>query len=113
MIIFINKLPIPSLKQYCFVSFTLIGIVIIYANKVLHDIKSDTFKSEAFEDHTSYFEENGYLLTAYRAICTEPWCIWVLINFCYCVLILLGKVIQGIIFGKLRALENQVSAVSD
>ena len=107
MIIFINRLPIPSLKQYCVASFALIGIVVIYANKLLHDMKNNEYTNEKFENHVEYLEEHGYFLTACRTISREPWCIWVLINFCYCGLILFSKVIQGIIFGKLRALENQ------
>lgn len=107
MIIFINKLPIPSLKQYCGVSFALLAVLIIYANKLLHDINTNDYKNDRFDDYTEYMSENGYWWTAYKAISIEPWCIWVLINSCYCFLILFGKIIQSIIFGKLRALENQ------
>lgn len=37
----------------------------------------------------------------------EPVCIWTLINMAYCVLILLGKTIQKLVFGELRASERQ------
>lgn len=153
MIIFLNKLPIPNLKHYCLFSFTLLVIVIIYANKLLHDIKNNTFNSNVNRivnetidsnainnadassysnlnsNYSVYMEKYGYFYTAYKAVTNEPWCIWVrdlitlkisnpnpkliskfkvLINFCYCVIILFSKVIQRLIFGKLRALENQV-----
>ncbi|RUS76010.1 hypothetical protein EGW08_016215 [Elysia chlorotica] len=37
----------------------------------------------------------------------ETWCVWTLVNSSYCVLILLGKVIQSIVFGELRVSEQQ------
>lgn len=38
----------------------------------------------------------------------EPLCVWTLINMGYCLLILLGKVIQKLIFGDLRVSEQQL-----
>lgn len=38
----------------------------------------------------------------------EPLCVWTLINMGYCLLILMGKVIQKLIFGDLRASEHQL-----
>ncbi|XP_054162781.1 E3 ubiquitin-protein ligase AMFR-like [Oppia nitens] len=37
----------------------------------------------------------------------EPLCIWTLINSAYCCLILVGKVIQKLVFGELRVSEQQ------
>ncbi|KAK4301702.1 hypothetical protein Pmani_026173 [Petrolisthes manimaculis] len=37
----------------------------------------------------------------------EPLCIWTLINMAYCVLILLGTLIQRLVFGELRVSEQQ------
>lgn len=37
----------------------------------------------------------------------EPLCIWTLINMAYCCLILVGKVIQKLVFGELRVSEQQ------
>ncbi|XP_015782986.1 E3 ubiquitin-protein ligase AMFR [Tetranychus urticae] len=37
----------------------------------------------------------------------EPLCVWTLINMAYCCLILLGKVIQTLVFGELRVSEQQ------
>ncbi|KAI1280823.1 E3 ubiquitin-protein ligase AMFR [Halotydeus destructor] len=37
----------------------------------------------------------------------EPLCIWTLINMAYCCLILVGKVIQRMVFGDLRVSEQQ------
>ena len=38
----------------------------------------------------------------------EPLCVWTLINMGYCLLILLGKIIQKLIFGDLRSSEQQL-----
>ena len=37
----------------------------------------------------------------------EPLCVWTLINSAYCCLILVGKVIQKLVFGELRVSEQQ------
>lgn len=37
----------------------------------------------------------------------EPLCIWTLMNMAYCCLILLGKLIQRVVFGQLRVSEQQ------
>nr|XP_046909661.1 E3 ubiquitin-protein ligase AMFR-like [Dermatophagoides farinae] len=38
----------------------------------------------------------------------EPLCVWTLINMSYCLLILFGKLIQKLVFGDLRASEQQL-----
>ena len=150
MIIFLNRLPIPNLRHYCMLSLFLFLLVVLYANKVLHDIAYNRFARSLQQAHQqeqqqeqqlpqlssnsnepdqplqqllpsmpvnrsngttiydlAYVEANGYLFSILKIITSEPWCIWVLINFCYCGLLLFSKVIQGIVFGKLRAVENQ------
>lgn len=105
MIIFLNRIPIPNLRHYCLVSLSLFAIVFLYAQKVLHDLTNAKFANEKYD--AAYVEENGYFYTTFKMITSEPWCIWVLVNFCYCGLLIFSKIIQNIIFGKLRAIENQ------
>lgn len=125
MIILLNRLPIPNLKHYCVLSFSLFFLVIIYAYKIFNDLnnRSDILASttspitanqdtpESIDATSELFDEdakrNVTFKTIYRTVTNEPWCIWVLINFCYCGFLLISKVIQGIIFGKLRVVENQ------
>lgn len=76
MIIFLNKLPIPNLKHYCIFSFGLLGLVILYSQKILRDLKNDNYKSDKF-DYVNSIETSGYLFTTYKAITNEPWCLWV------------------------------------
>lgn len=42
------------------------------------------------------------LLDVLYLLFTEPICVWTLINMAYCCLILVGKVIQKLVFGELR-----------
>lgn len=106
MIIFLNKLPIPNLKHYSLISFGLLGIVLLYSQKLFFELKNNSYTNDKFNANES-IEQNGLLYTTYKAITHETWCVWSLINFCYCGILLFSKVIQGIIFGKLRAVENQ------
>ncbi len=127
MIIFLNRLPIPNLKHYCLLSFSLFLLVLLYAYKILNDLNNINNNNnnnsttnnyglgeeeEVLDDlltNTNKFNTNNTTAKfIYKTITNEPWCIWVLINFCYCGFLLISKVIQGIIFGKLRAVENQV-----
>jgi hypothetical protein len=107
MIIFLNKLPIPNLRVYSMFSTILLSVLLFYSQKIYNDLQSNVYKSEKF-DPVESIEKDGYFVTTYLAIANEPWCVWVMINFCYCCLLLFSKVIQGIVFGKLRAVENQV-----
>jgi hypothetical protein len=106
MIILLNKLPIPNLKHYCAFSLALFVVVLVYAQKILRDISKNEYTSEKYDKE--YIKANGSFYTTYKVIVNEPWCIWVLINFCYCGLLIFSKIIQGLIFGKLRVVENQV-----
>lgn len=108
MIIFLNKLPIPNLRVYSMFSTLLLSVLLFYSQKIYYDLKNNVYKSEKFDPIES-IEKDGYFKATYLAITNEPWCVWVMINFCYCCLLLFSKVIQGIVFGKLRAVENQVS----
>ena len=126
MIVFLNKLPMPNLKHYCMLSFGLLAIVLAYFQKIFYEYKQHEASASVAAATAAAASENpaaaallnvnltdsirthGLFVTTYRTVCSEPWCIWVLINFCYCCLLLFSKVVQGITFGKLRAVENQV-----
>lgn len=96
-------------------SFSLFFLVLIYAFKIYdltHDDQDDqpqSIEAELNESNETLTQtnRNTTFKIIYKTIANEPWCIWVLINFCYCGFLLISKVIQGIIFGKLRAVENQ------
>lgn len=122
MINILTKLPIPSLRHYCLFSFSLLSLVALYAYKVMYDFrnKDEPQQDEEVNSNTrisiditpSTLDEASkasMVWSTYHAVVNEPWCVWVLINFSYCCLILFSKIIQMVVFGKLRAVENQVS----
>ncbi|XP_076470742.1 E3 ubiquitin-protein ligase AMFR-like isoform X2 [Babylonia areolata] len=59
--------------------------------------------------------ESGNLTLPYESyemnflwvLTSEAWCVWTMVNSVYCVLILLGKLIQAVVFGDLRVSEQQ------
>ncbi|KAH9389022.1 hypothetical protein TYRP_008374 [Tyrophagus putrescentiae] len=83
----------------------------------LNDTLSRTnFFSDLLERHNASLIindlfQNQHFLRLYDVgyiMVHEPLCVWTLINMGYCLLILLGKVIQKLIFGDLRASEHQL-----
>lgn len=117
-LILLNRLPVPNLRQYCTLSLVLLSTVILYAQKLLFNIANNEFiinnndvddnnQNQTFLNST-FIQENGYVYTIYKAITNEPWCLWVLINCCYCALLLFSKLVQKMIFGNLRVVEYQV-----
>ncbi len=114
MIIFLNRVPTPNLRQYCYFSLGSLFFIVIYAQKIFRDLLNEegdleSWKPMEADNHGTLYMVHGYISATSRIILNEPWCIWVLINFSYCCLILFSKIIQELIFGKLRVVENQVT----
>lgn len=86
-------------------SLGFLALVVIYAQKIFHSLINEHFADDIVDEE--FLKENGYVMATLKYILNEPWCIWVLINFCYCGLLIFSKLIQEIIFGKLRVVENQ------
>ncbi len=105
MIIFLNRLPVPTLGHYAYASCGLLALVLLYAQKTAYDLLSERFSAPACT--AELLAAQGYALTTLRAVLAEPWCVWALINFAYCGLLVFSKLLQGAIFGKLRVVERQ------
>nr|XP_050862799.1 E3 ubiquitin-protein ligase AMFR-like isoform X1 [Vespula vulgaris]XP_050862800.1 E3 ubiquitin-protein ligase AMFR-like isoform X1 [Vespula vulgaris]XP_050862802.1 E3 ubiquitin-protein ligase AMFR-like isoform X1 [Vespula vulgaris] len=113
---FLDRLPVPNLRVYTTLSFAVLSCSVYYAAQI---VKDPAWRA----NHTSIIEgiddvmENGTMtypksfgmhfkeLLSFMA--QDPACIWTLINMAYCVLILLGKTIQKLVFGDLRVSERQ------
>lgn len=114
-VLFLDRLPLPSLQAYTAFSLIPLSCSIYYAIQVT---SQPGWKSNATltPDSTPLFQDSqtngtnsgGFSLTEvlYYMI-EEPLCIWTLINMAYCCLILFGKVIQRLVFGELRVSEQQ------
>lgn len=87
---------------------TLTGQTNFYQNNLFTDFFNRHNSTFPFND---VLENNPYLGRMVDIACImfhQPLCVWTLINMGYCLLILLGKVIQKLIFGDLRASEHQL-----
>ncbi|XP_017877816.1 E3 ubiquitin-protein ligase AMFR-like [Ceratina calcarata] len=111
---FLDRLPIPNLRVYTAVSFAVLSCSVYYAVLI---IKDPAWKSnhtyvvnplDAWENEPSEPRNFAvHMKELFQCMLDEPICIWTLINMAYCVLILLGKTIQKLVFGELRASERQ------
>lgn len=113
---FLDRVPVPNLRVYTTISFAVLSCSVYYAAQVVKDPAWRT-------NHTSIVEgindvsENGTTTyprsfgTHFKELLAfmvqDPGCIWTLINMVYCVLILVGKSIQKLVFGDLRVSERQ------
>ncbi|XP_062922755.1 autocrine motility factor receptor a [Mobula hypostoma] len=52
-------------------------------------------------------EGHGFVLEMAWYLVSDGWCIWVLVNTACCLLMLIGKLIQYVVFGTLRVSERQ------
>lgn len=101
MIVLLKKIPIPNLKHYCLFSISLLFIVFIYANKLIHDIRSKEVNNKdkqlinEISDQKSIFKNRSFLSIyelAYDEIMNEPWCVWVnYLNFYFIISYLIDK----------------------
>ncbi|XP_049831442.1 E3 ubiquitin-protein ligase AMFR-like isoform X1 [Schistocerca gregaria] len=119
-VVLLDRLPLPSLRAYTFISLLLVSCSVYYAVQVTSDPKwranatlasegtgetpRDTVERTVEEPNLTLFQ---YLTQLVVFMVQEPLCIWTLINMAYCVLILVGKVIQRLVFGELRVSEQQ------
>lgn len=124
-------LPLPSLQAYTTISVLLLSCSIYYAFQVtsepdwklnatlsvgvIADVNGSTNDSSPPLGLASHANETALnfafllenpiivrLLDVLYLLFTEPICVWTLINMAYCCLILVGKVIQKLVFGELR-----------
>ncbi|XP_046397558.1 E3 ubiquitin-protein ligase AMFR-like [Ischnura elegans] len=123
----LDRLPLPNLRTYVTVSVLLLTSSVFYAAEVTSDPEwknnlttyaTDTKTVEVEKNESTVFVmPNGIVeeiipkrfkpKEVMAFMIRDPLCIWSLINGAYCCLILLGKIIQGAVFGELRVSEQQ------
>ncbi|KAF4520488.1 hypothetical protein B566_EDAN004739 [Ephemera danica] len=122
-VVLLDRLPLPSLPAYTAVSVALLACSLYYAAQNAAAVGDGPASSGSNEDvvnastlgQEDQFEGIRALCWAFGRRCTtvlafmvhEPFCIWPLVNMAYCILVLLGKCIQGAVFGELRVSETQ------
>ncbi|XP_064467008.1 E3 ubiquitin-protein ligase AMFR-like isoform X2 [Ornithodoros turicata] len=130
--VFLDRLPLPSLQAYTAISVLLLSGSVYYAVQVTSDLEwrlNATFNFDFTSDMDTsvnvqnvtfvnsrqitleqFLMEHHYIRRIVEVLYfmfLEPLCIWTLINMAYCCLILIGKVIQKLVFGELRVSEQQ------
>ncbi|KAK3785162.1 hypothetical protein RRG08_021961 [Elysia crispata] len=114
--ILLERLPLPSLHTYISLSVLFLGLATFYAHQtIMTKLTSDpnTQLEEELDlppeliNLTLPYSEDEHFLNMLFIMRIETWCVWTLVNSSYCVLILLGKLIQSIVFGELRVSEQQ------
>ncbi|XP_045133403.1 E3 ubiquitin-protein ligase AMFR-like isoform X2 [Portunus trituberculatus] len=127
MPVVLDRLPLPNLTWYTGLSVVLLACSVYYAGVqvTLNPNWKERLleKTTATDDEVSLYHVSGggheapggegrhmtpYLIPEVISFMFhEPLCIWTLINIAYCVLILLGTLIQRLVFGELRVSEQQ------
>lgn len=124
MPVVLDRLPLPNLTWYTGFSFLLLSFSVYYAG--VQVAQNPNWKEKLLEKHNRsdvqdevslyHVEDNRaqeremtpYLIPEVISFMFhEQLCIWTLINMAYCVLILLGTLIQRLVFGELRVSEQQ------
>ncbi|OWF34775.1 E3 ubiquitin-protein ligase AMFR-like [Mizuhopecten yessoensis] len=134
-VVYLERLPLPSLQTYSAISAILLSCSVFYAYQVVVSVEeisksvtvdlpapasiprdvgsilnkredaSSIEPVEEFMNFTLPYDNLGWNI--FHVLTTEGWCIWTLVNTAYCCLIFLGKVIQKQVFGDLRVSERQ------
>ncbi|XP_024939992.1 E3 ubiquitin-protein ligase AMFR isoform X2 [Cephus cinctus] len=115
--VFLDRLPVPSIRVYTTISIAILSCSVYYAAQIVKDPAWRTNQTEIAVGDGNNVTGNGiandsrtigvHLEELLACMVQEPGCIWTLINMAYCVLILLGKSIQKLVFGELRVSERQ------
>ncbi|KAK8722279.1 hypothetical protein OTU49_012348 [Cherax quadricarinatus] len=127
MPVVLDRLPLPNLTWYSGFSVLLLSCSVYYAgvqvtlnphwkqkllekNNATGDEEEEVSVYHVSDQDGSSQERQmtPYLIPEVISFMFhEPLCIWTLINMAYCVLILLGTLIQRLVFGELRVSEQQ------
>lgn len=110
----LERIPLPSLRTYTTGSVLLLFCALFYAHRMVTSLHSDR---DSLTDHTDedyeeeHEEEHEKLINwthdMFYVLTEQVWCLWICINMIYCILLLLSKLIQYLVFGELRVSEHQ------
>lgn len=116
-VILLERIPLPSLRTYTGFSVVLLACAVFYAHQFVQTAKnegieipvSDMTRGNEVDIHyvNVSLPYDSYIWNMVYVMTTEAWCVWTLVNTAYCCLILLGKLVQKIVFGDLRVSEQQ------
>ncbi|XP_059168865.1 E3 ubiquitin-protein ligase AMFR-like [Physella acuta] len=114
--ILLERIPLPSLHTYISFSVLILALASFYAHQTVNAKLNFNPEKQIVEELglppeltnvTLPFARDEHFYNMLYIMRIETWCIWTLVNSCYCLLILLGKLIQNVVFGELRVIEKQ------
>ncbi|XP_048254927.1 E3 ubiquitin-protein ligase AMFR-like isoform X1 [Haliotis rufescens] len=128
--ILLERIPLPSLQTYTAFSTVLLTCALFYTHQTVTSTPFESLEQEVdapiktevpvtenlSEDDPEIMISDPWNTTlpydSYEwnflfVMTTQAWCVWTLVNTAYCCLILLGKLIQRMVFGELRVSEQQ------
>ncbi|KAF7996268.1 hypothetical protein HCN44_001900 [Aphidius gifuensis] len=114
--VFLARVPVPNFRLYTAISVAILSCSVYYAAQIVRDPSWRTnhtniiIKDENSTDDSGTIDSRTpgmQLRELFSCMIQEPICFWPLMNMAYCALILLGKTIQKLVFGELRASERQ------
>ncbi|CAH0551458.1 unnamed protein product [Brassicogethes aeneus] len=112
----LQRLPMPNLKIYSSVSVLALSACIYYAVQNIKDPKNiiDTENEIEKLGMNNTNSSDGpvrtvtqFLSDVFYLMMRENVCTWTMINMAFCWLILVGRVVQKLVFGELRVSEQQ------
>uniref|UniRef100_A0A915IZF6 E3 ubiquitin-protein ligase AMFR n=1 Tax=Romanomermis culicivorax TaxID=13658 RepID=A0A915IZF6_ROMCU len=110
---FIHRLPFPSLRNYAGFSFVILSAVLYYSyDTVLNDENwqlefKQKIVDQGLSETTRDWLLNSKLARVIYFMLTDQVCIWTVVNTACCALVLVGKLLQNVVFGRLRLVEHQ------
>lgn len=113
-LLFLERFPWPSLQTYTALSSVLLAGSILSAYSTVRDpefstpLTEDAHTESNEEIKLDHLENLGNLVTSVLLyLITDTLFVWVMVNTACCILMLIAKVIQRIVFGPLRVSEKQ------
>ncbi|GAA6093211.1 autocrine motility factor receptor a [Tachysurus ichikawai] len=107
-LVFLERFPWPSLQTYTVLSVVLLAGT-LFSSYTTEAPSAEETQSSSIDDIKVKQADSNDSLTNYilRNLITDGLFVWVLVNTACCVLMLIAKVIQCIVFGPLRVSEKQ------
>ncbi|XP_051741260.1 autocrine motility factor receptor a [Ctenopharyngodon idella] len=113
-LLFLERFPWPSLQTYTALSTVLLAGTILSAYTTVRDseyssaLTEDSHSGPDEEIKLDQLESFGNMATSVLLyLITDTLFVWVMVNTACCILMLIAKVIQCIVFGPLRVSEKQ------
>ncbi|KAE8608215.1 hypothetical protein XENTR_v10011432 [Xenopus tropicalis] len=106
-LLFLERFPWPSLRTYTGLSGLLLGLSLLSAYRSLSGEAAERSMLEGEEAGAQLPPEPVDLVELFRYLVSDSLGVWVLVNTVCCLLMLIAKLIQHVVFGPLRVGERQ------